>query len=420
MAQSLWTRGRFSGAVENSSKKLVNMKILYFDCPSGISGDMCLAALIDLGADIRKIRKGLKTLLPARVTLSISKEKRHGITGTRIGVRSAEKGAHRTFRDIRSMIEKSALSKGVKDLSIRIFKEIALAEGKVHDMDPMAVHFHEVGAVDSIVDIVGTAIALESIGMDEVRSSPLPLGSGLVHTAHGTLPVPAPATVEILKGVPVAPSNVRAELTTPTGAAIIKTLSKGFCAVPAMRLENVGYGIGSKDFEETPNLVRVMLGKTEGGSEKAVVMETNIDDMTPQTAGYLMERLFESGALDVFFIPVQMKKNRPGILLTIIAGEDKKDVLLDVVFSESTSIGVRCYGVERFCLERREEKVKTRYGTVRVKISIRGGRAVNVQPEYDDLRRIAAKKGVPLKEVAAEARASALRGGPNKGRGRAV
>ncbi len=380
------------------------MRILYFDCPSGISGDMCLGALVDLGVDIKRIRSELKKLPIEDVSISISRKKYHGITGTNLCIKTKEAHHHRTFRDIKELIEESGLSRKVKELSVEIFKEIAQAEAKVHDTDYMEVHFHEVGALDSIVDIVGTAVAMEAIDVDEVYSSPLPMGTGWVDTAHGRMPVPAPATVEILRGVPVKGSHIEAELTTPTGASIVKTLARGFCTMPSMVIEATGYGLGSRNLKEIPNILRVVVGRTREEKEVLVVMETNIDDMNPQIMGYLTERLLSAGALDVFCTSVQMKKNRPGVLLTVLTDRAHRDQLMDIIFRESTSLGVRIHEVERVCLSRKDTKVSTPYGTVRMKVSLLDGKVVNIQPEYEDCKRIAQKSNIPVKTVMDEAK----------------
>ncbi|MBI5598902.1 MAG: nickel pincer cofactor biosynthesis protein LarC [Deltaproteobacteria bacterium] len=391
------------------------MRILYFDCPTGMSGDMCIASLIDLGVSVEKIKRELKKLRLKDYSIGISREKRHAITGVRFKVRTTETHHHRTFKDIKDLIEKSRLSSGVKDSSLAMFENLARAEGKVHCISPFRVEFHEVGAVDSIVDIVGVAIAIKALGVQAVYSSALPLGSGWVNTMHGKLPVPPPATLEIVKGMPVVPSPIAMELTTPTGAVILKTLVRGFGQMPQMTVERTGYGCGGKDFGELPNVVRAVLGtreekdeeKAPPGSERLIVMEANIDDMSPQIAGYIMEKLLERGALDVFFTPVVMKKSRPGILLTVLAIEAKKEELTDIIFRESTSIGIRFHPVERTCLERKLLKVRTPYGTVRVKKSLLNGRTVNVQPEYEDCRLCAVKKNAPVKDVISAARAMA-------------
>lgn len=387
------------------------MNILYLDCPMGISGDMFLAALIDMGVDFKKILKELEKLGVGPIDVRIKKEVRHSITGTTFRVRTKDEKHHRTFKDIRKIIEKSGLEKGVKDLSVRIFSIIAEAEGKIHGIGADDVHFHEVGAMDSIIDIVGASIAVKSLKLDKVVSSPIALGSGWTDTMHGRLPIPAPATLEILKGVPVSSSGIPFELTTPTGAAIVKALATGFGPMPSMTIEKTGYGAGKKDFREAANVLRAIKGTVEATADKEaeplLMFEANIDDMSPQTAGYLMERLFDEGALDVYFTPVVMKKSRPGILLSALAPFDQMDALLSTIFAESTTIGVRLYPIERVCLERKIIKVKTRYGPIRVKVSMRDDKAVNIQPEYEDLRAAAIRHNAPLKKVMDEARSRA-------------
>ncbi len=386
------------------------MKILYIDCPMGISGDMFLGALIDLGVDLKKIIREIKKLPIDKKEIDVrsAKEVRHSISGASFRVRIKETRHHRTFRDIKRLIKDSGLKPGVKALSLDIFKVIAEAEGKVHAVKPDDVHFHEVGAMDSIIDIVGAAVASDSLGVDKFISSPIPLGVGWTKTMHGTLPIPAPATLEILKGVPVAESKVPFELTTPTGAAIVKTLAGEFGPIPSMTIEGVGYGAGKKDFKEAANILRVIKGSTKDGdtANGVFVLETNLDDMNPQIAGFIMDRLFEAGALDTYFTPVQMKKSRPGVLLTVLAPEDKKDAILKILFSESTTIGVRSHIVERYCLKRTTSKVKTPYGVVRLKVSFHDGRVVNIQPEYEDCKGLAAKSGTPLKKIIDAARAA--------------
>jgi len=388
------------------------MKILYFDCPMGISGDMFLGALIDLGVDLGMILRELKKLPLGgeKIEVKTAKEIRHSITGTSFRVKMRESHHHRTFKDIRALIKNSRLSPSVKGLSTSIFKTIAMAEAKIHGISADRVHFHEVGAMDSIIDIVGASVAVTSLGIERFFSSPIPLGTGKVKTMHGTLPVPAPATLEILKGVPVRESDVPFELTTPTGAAIVKTLTEAYGSVPDMVMDKIGYGAGKKDFKEAANLLRVVVGRRGDKREHdggLFILETNIDDMSPQIAGYLMERLFEQGALDVFFTPVTMKKTRPGMLLTVLSTHERKEGLIDTIFDESTSIGVRTYPVDRRILERKIVKVRTPWGPVRVKVSLRDGAAINIQPEYDDCRAAAANKGVPLKKVMDAAKAAA-------------
>jgi len=375
------------------------MKIAYFDCCAGISGDMVLGALVDSGLDVSILRRELAKLHLGDYSISASKDERHHITGTNIKVRFKESGHHRTFKEIKNIINKSRLTTKVKVLSTSIFENLAKAEAKVHGCRVDDVHFHEVGAIDSIVDIVGTAIGIEKLGVGQVYASPLPLGSGWVKTSHGRMPVPAPATLELLKGVPVASSPATSELTTPTGAAIIKTLSLSFGNMPHMEIEGTGYGIGDRSFKEIPNILRLIIGKGTGSTERLIIVETNMDDMNPQIYEYLMSRLFKNGALDVFLMPIQMKKGRPAILLKVLCPENKKGNIIDTIFEETTTIGVRTYEVERHCLERRIENVSTPYGKVRVKVAERNGKVLNIQPEYEDCKEIAEKKKLPLKEV---------------------
>ena len=375
------------------------MKIAYFDCCAGISGDMVLGALLDSGLDVSILRRELAKLHLGDYSISASKDERHHITGTNIKVRFKESGHHRTFKEIKNIINKSRLTTKVKVLSTSIFENLAKAEAKVHGCRVDDVHFHEVGAIDSIVDIVGTAIGIEKLGIGQVYASPLPLGSGWVKTSHGRMPVPAPATLELLKGVPVASSPATSELTTPTGAAIIKTLSLSFGNMPHMEIEGTGYGIGDRSFKEIPNILRLIIGKRTGNTERLIIVETNMDDMNPQIYEYLMSRLFKNGALDVFLMPIQMKKGRPAILLKVLCPENKKGNIIDTIFEETTTIGVRTYEVERHCLERRIENVSTPYGKVRVKVAERNGKVLNIQPEYEDCKEIAEKKKLPLKEV---------------------
>jgi len=385
-------------------------KTLYLDCPMGISGDMFLAALIDLGVDPKMILRELKKLPVDRIDVEIRKVARHSISATSFKVRLAEAHHHRTFRDIKKIIDGSALSPGVKSLSKAVFKLIAEAEGRIHGIKADEVHFHEVGAMDSIIDIVGAAVAIESLDVKKTAASPIALGTGWAKTMHGTIPVPAPATLEILKGVPTAASSAPFELTTPTGAAIVKTLASSFGPMPPMTIESAGYGAGKKDFKETANLLRAVIGASGAEAEdgqRLTLLETNIDDMSPQIAGYLMEKLLSAGALDAFLTPVQMKKGRPGVLLTVLTANEMKEALLEMIFAESTTIGVRETEVRRHCLGRKTVKVATPYGPVRVKLALKNGDVVNVQPEYEDCRAAALKKKAPLKAVIEAAREAA-------------
>jgi hypothetical protein len=391
-------------------------KILYLDCPTGISGDMCMAALIDLGADLAKIKRELKKLDVAGYTIKTWVDKRHAISGTRFKVITKKEKHHRTFKDIKKLIEDSTLTSEVKKLSVKIFKNLAIAEGKVHGIAHTKVHFHEVGAVDSIVDIVGVAVAITGLGIDKVYTSAIPLGSGWVNTEHGMLPIPAPATLEIIKGIPTVPSPITMELTTPTGAVIVKTLAIGHGAPPAMTASAIGYGLGGKDFRELPNAMRAIMGKTEkienpkiedkktcAQADSVIEIKTNIDDMNPQISAYLLEKLIKKGALDAYLTPIIMKKGRPGLLLTVLTNEKKQDALTRIILTESTSIGVRYNNVKRKCLERRIIKVNTPFGTIRIKESLLDEVVVNRQPEFEDCKKAAKKNNVPLKEVIASA-----------------
>lgn len=375
------------------------MKILYFDCFSGISGDMTLAALIDLGLPRETLEMELAKLGLNDYELKVFRGSRSGIgaMGLEVQVRAKKKHSHRQFFHIRRMIEESALEKEVKAVSLKIFQRLAEAEAKIHGQKIEEVHFHEVGAVDSIVDIVGTAIGIQFFRPDRILSSELPMGRGFVECQHGRLPLPAPATLEILKGYAVKNVPIEEELVTPTGAAIVTSLSTGVTSFPAMKMDRVGYGMGKKEFPDRPNLLRLMAGEATDfcESDRAVVIECNIDDMNPEFYGFLMEKLFELGALDVSLNPLIMKKNRPGTLLRVIGQEKDAPMLAEAILRESTTLGVRLYEVSRMKLPRQIKEVETVYGKVRVKVS--GG--IRFQPEYEDCKRIAMEKGIPIQDV---------------------
>jgi len=374
------------------------MKILYFDCFSGISGDMALAALLDLGLPQEKLREELAKLGLANYSLHVFPGQRQGVKALGLEVKvGLQKEDHRHFSDIRALIEKSSLSPEIKKLSLAIFQRVAEAEAKIHNQNIEEVHFHEVGAVDSIVDIVGVAIGIDFFRPDKIFSSELPVGRGFVNCQHGRLPLPAPATVEILKGYPLKGVSLEEELVTPTGAAIIATLSEGVSGLPNMKIEKIGYGLGQKDFPDRPNLLRLFWG--EAGkvylADRIFILEANIDDMNPEFYGYLMEILFAAGALDVSLSHLIMKKNRPGTLLRVIAQEQDLDKLIELILRESTTLGVRFYEAERKKLPREIIEVETKYGKVRVKVS----GDWHFQPEYEDCKRIALERGIPIQEV---------------------
>jgi uncharacterized protein (TIGR00299 family) protein len=439
------------------------MKIAYIDCFSGISGDMFLGALIDAGVPAAIFEETVAALnVGAR--LSIHQTDRSGIAATKVDVlvneevdrprvehehyqphrhghtheNSHEKVIghthhitetvvaeaehehehhHRGLKEIRDIIQHAAISATAKQTAIRIFELLGEAEAKIHNIDIQQIHFHEVGAVDAIVDIVCAAVGAEALGVDEFVCSPLNVGSGTVKCAHGEFPVPAPATAELLKDAPVFSSGVRAELVTPTGAAIVKVLAKRFQPLPGMKIEKIGYGAGSRDFPNHANVTRILVGSSgadaqsqsadlislEASRETICVLEANVDDMNPQVFGYLLERALDAGALDVFSIPVQMKKNRTGMLITVLCKPEDAQRLTKLIFSETTTLGVRTREEKRAVLLRRLVSVQTQWGEVRMKVANLNGAVSNHAPEYEDCRRIAEANNIPLKTVMQEA-----------------
>jgi len=387
------------------------MKCLYIDCFSGISGDMFLGALVDLGVPRKYLKEELLKLGIKDYSISFSNAVRMGISGRRVLVKDHHKKSghhHRTYADIEKIINKSRINKSVKEKSIDIFHRIAKAEAKIHNRKIAEVRFHEVGAIDSIVDIVGSVAGIDFLEVEECIASRVPLGSGFVKCQHGTIPVPAPATLEILKGIPVYSSGVKSELVTPTGAAILASLVKEFKPLPEMKILKTGFGAGSKVFEDIPNVLRLILGDADSIRENDCVrvLETNMDDMNPEWSGFLMDRLFEAGALDVLMVPVYMKKNRPGILLKVICDEKKREKLTSVIFSESTTAGVRSYSAERDILKRREGNLKTKFGVLKVKI-FEEEKGERIVPEFEECKKVALKRKVPLKRVYEEVCAAA-------------
>lgn len=385
------------------------MKICYLDAFSGISGDMTVGALLDAGADWNALEASLASLnLPA--SFQLEKTKRRGIAASKFYVEAADEKKHRHLPHIEKIIQAGSLSERARDNALRVFVKLAEAEAKSHAVPIEKVHFHEVGAVDSICDIVGACAALDSLGVEQVFCSKINVGSGTVETEHGTLPVPAPATANLLAGHPIYSAGPEAELTTPTGAAIVAALATGFGAPPAMRMTAQGFGAGDKDFPGRANVLRVLLGEKLSAAETTSVqiIEANIDDSTPQVLGYAMERLLDAGALDVTLSPVQMKKNRPGTLVSVLAQPDQTEQLAGILLAETSTLGVRIVDAQRRVLARRIEEVSTAHGKVRMKLTDSG----SFSPEYDDCRRIAAEHAIPLKNVIAEA-AEAFRGKVN-------
>ncbi|MBI4169260.1 MAG: nickel pincer cofactor biosynthesis protein LarC [Acidobacteria bacterium] len=379
------------------------MRGLYLDCFSGISGDMLLGALVDLGVEAGYLRSQLRKLPLTGYRLSASRVTRARLRGTKVDVEiAARRAPQRGIREIRAVVERSRLSPTVRERAMAAFNALVDAEARVHRVPRERVHLHEAGATDAIVDIVGAMIGLERLGWPRVVCSPLHVGRGMVTMEHGTFPVPGPATAELLKGKPCYATHVEGELVTPTGAALAVTLASDFGPLPSMRLQKVGYGAGSRQFDGHPNLLRALYGDLlDDGAirETVLVLETTIDDMNPQLYGHLMDRLFAAGALEVFYTPIQMKKNRPGTLATVICPEAVLEEVTSVIFRETTTIGFRYLPMGRIEMGRRTETVRTPYGPVRMKVSCHGGEVMQATPEYEDCRRAALTAGVPLKEV---------------------
>jgi pyridinium-3,5-bisthiocarboxylic acid mononucleotide nickel chelatase len=379
------------------------MKVLSYECFSGISGDMNLGAMIDLGIDKDFLVGELGKLNLKGWELVVQKDQRHGIYGTKVTVRQTRhEHAHRHLSDIEKIVNDSSLDRTVKDLSMKIFMKIAEAEAHVHAISIDRVHFHEVGAIDSIIDIVGAAICFNALNPDAVHVSPVELGGGFVKCDHGKLPVPAPATAEIVKGIPVKKGGVDFEATTPTGAAIISALGTHFGSDRIIKVEKTGYGVGHKEHPDVPNMLRVSLGELVTNPETghdAIQLECNIDDMNPEFFDYISDKLFKAGAADVFLSSIIMKKGRPGIVLHVICENEAAGQLKSIIFSESTSLGIRTFPFRKDTLTRKPESINTVFGDVRIKRSFYNGIEVSAKPEYDDCRRIAAEKDIPVKEV---------------------
>ena len=392
------------------------MKIAYFDCFAGASGDMILGALLDAGLPIERLREEIAKLNLSHYALDVAKVVKKGIGGSQAQIiidQDHHDHHHRHLSHIRDIIASSDLNEEVKARSTDIFVRLAEAEARVHRSSVESVHFHEVGAMDAIIDVVGAVVGLRVLGIDKIFCSPLHVGSGTIECAHGTLPVPAPATAELIKGRPAYATGVTGELLTPTGAAILTTLAAGFGPMPAMTVGQVGYGAGTAD-PGIPNLLRVAIGEARDDIgdyevEQTVLIETNIDDMNPQLYDHLMGRLLNEGALDVFLTAVQMKKNRPGTLLSVICRSDAVGILADVLMQETTTIGLRWRVENRIMAAREIRRIDTVHGEVAVKLARSNGRIINLTPEYDDCKRVALEKGLPLKKVLDDVRTAALR-----------
>ena len=384
------------------------MRTLYFDCFAGVSGDMTLGALVDAGADPSELTVRLAGLGVEGWELSFEKVDRSGLAATRARVRTAEQHHHRHLADILKIIDNSRLTAPVKQRASQIFTRLAEAEARVHDMPVERIHFHEVGALDAIVDVVGACVCFELLGVERFMCSPLHVGSGTVEMAHRRFPVPPPAVAELLKDAPVYSTDIAGELVTPTGAAIVSTVCEGFGPLPPMRLGSTGYGVGGRDYKNFPNVLRVLVGQAEGAArdERLLVVETNVDDATPQALGHLMEKALAAGALDCYFTPVQMKKNRPGVLVSILCRPAEREAMMELLFTETTTIGARSYEVERRALERESVRVETEYGTISVKVARLRGGVTTCTPEYEECREAAGRAGVALRAVEEAARAA--------------
>ncbi len=384
------------------------MKAAYFDCFSGISGDMTLGALVDAGCSIDLLRTTLQGLRVPGWEISSEKVWKNGMAATQVRVKIEDTHTHRSLTTILGILDKSHLETNVKERASAIFRKLGEAEAAVHDVPIEKIHFHEIGAVDAIVDIVGACVGFDELGFEKFACSALNVGGGTAKMAHGVLPVPAPATARLLLGKPTYSNGVQKELVTPTGAAIVATLCDHFGPQPAMKISAIGYGAGTADLESQPNVLRIMTGEiaatttdTHGGTIR--VLEANLDDMNPQIFGYLLEKALAAGALDVFVTPVQMKKNRPGTLVTVLCKPEDEAKFQEMLFAETTTLGVRSHLVERRALPREFVKVSTRFGEVRVKLSRTAGRVQHVSPEFDDCRKLAEEKNVPLHEVMEQA-----------------
>ena len=377
------------------------MRIAYGDLIGGVSGDMFVAALLDLGVPLKTLRSELRKIRTLEFDLRTDKKFVHSIRAAQFRVICAKQEAPRSWKEVRKLIQDSKLGAGVKNTGLEVFTRLAEAEAKIHGIAVEKVHFHEVGATDSIIDILAAAVGIHELGIDALHFSPVPLGRGMTRSRHGPLPLPGPATLELLKNLPSFGVDVEGETVTPTGAALVRALGESYGAQPGMTIEAIGYGAGQAQFPTRPNLFRLVLGRAAPPSseEEVLLLETNIDDMNPQLYDHVMDRLFSAGARDVFLSAIQMKKNRPATLLSVICEPDKRQKLSKIILQETTTIGVRYHAVKRIILRRQTKKIKTRYGEVTVKIVEQPDGRKRATPEYDDLRRIAAAQKLPIKRI---------------------
>ncbi|MBW1846790.1 MAG: nickel pincer cofactor biosynthesis protein LarC [Deltaproteobacteria bacterium] len=374
--------------------------IAYFDCFSGISGDMTLGAFIDIGVPVKWLKETISAMPLKGFDLTVKEVVRNGISAKSVDVSVAGELPSRNYSKIKSVIENSTLSDNAKNISLTIFEKIADAEATIHKCEKENVHFHEVGAIDSIVDIVGTALCVEYLGITKFMASKIPFGKGFVKCQHGLLPVPAPATLAILKDVPVYGTDIEQELVTPTGAAIITTLTEEFGTIPGMVIEKIGYGAGKNENTTIPNLLRIMIGEERAALNDTIdIVETCIDDMNPEIFGYLMDRLFDDGALDVYWIPIFMKKNRPGTMIQVVCSKNKKEKIIHRILTETSTLGVRYYGAQRYMLERDYIEKETSYGLIPIKRVKESDGSFRLVPEYEVCKKIALEKNIPIKVV---------------------
>jgi hypothetical protein len=378
------------------------MKVAYLDCFSGVSGDMFLGALLDAGLPFDELERALQSLSLEGYALEALREAKNHLFGTRFKVTIAEhRQVSRSFADIAALIRASRLPEPVKAKSLEIFEFLAVEEGKIHHCAPEDVHFHEVGATDSIIDIVGSVFGIAYLDVTTLYASSVPLGSGFAETRHGRIPIPAPATVALLKGIPVHDSGLEQELVTPTGAALLKGLVAAFGSMPPMVVETVGYGVGTRDLSDRPNLLRLMVGRdaSKTQTDTVIILEANLDDTNPEWLGFLMDRLFEAGALDVIFCPIQMKKNRPGVLVQVMGKPHQQNTLTEILFKESATLGIRFRYSQRKVLERSFLELESPWGKLKAKKIVRPDGSFEIMPEYEACRKIAEEKGLPLKEI---------------------
>jgi hypothetical protein len=382
------------------------MKLAYFDCPAGVSGDMLIGALVDCGVSIEEIKEGLSLLPIQDFEISVKRVNKMGLISTQVEILVQDKFKERRLAEIISVIQESRLPEKIKEKGLAVFQRIGSVEAGIHGLDVEEVHLHELGGLDTIIDVVGVFLGMEILEIDKVFASPLPLGTGFIQSAHGTIPLPAPATLALLEGVPVVGSELKVELVTPTGAALLTSLVHEFGIMPSMRLLKTGYGAGMRDLP-IPNVLRLLIGEgIEPSSsnypfqeEKLVCLECNIDNMNPEIYSYLFECLFNAGALDVSLTPIYMKKNRPGVLVTVLSSEEIAGSLMDILFSETTTLGIRQYIVNRYSVERHITQVSTPYGKVNLKFSKKGDKSWNYTPEYEDCRRLALQHHIPIMKI---------------------